>query len=139
MRPCSSKRLSNRPKPEAEKRLAEITAGSALSDVAGSYAVTGPLSVDRNDRQIPPGLSSALFRTAKPGAGGSTPGSAKLAGGDFAIYLLTGVTEGVVDAETNQQQLDSLRRMLARDHYEMVLNDLESRADVEILLNTESE
>ncbi|WP_316368006.1 SurA N-terminal domain-containing protein [Candidatus Thiodiazotropha sp. CDECU1] len=124
---------------EAEKRLAEITAGSALSDVAGSYAVTGPLSVDRNDRQIPPGLSSALFRTAKPGAGGSTPGSAKLAGGDFAIYLLTGVTEGVVDAETNQQQLDSLRRMLARDHYEMVLNDLESRADVEILLNTESE
>ncbi|PVV05637.1 MAG: hypothetical protein B6D77_18735 [gamma proteobacterium symbiont of Ctena orbiculata] len=124
---------------EAEKRLAEITAGSALSDVAGSYAVTGPLSVDRNDRQIPPGLSSALFRTAKPGAGGSTPGSAKLAGGDFAIYLLTGVTEGVVEAETNQQQLDSLRRMLARDHYEMVLNDLESRADVEILLNTESE
>lgn len=124
---------------EAEKRLAAITAGSALPDVAGSYAVTGPMNVERNDRQIPPGLSNALFRTVKPGAGGSTPGSAKLAGGDFAVYLLTGVTEGVVDAETNQQQLDSLRRMLARDHYEMVLSDLESRADVEILSNTESE
>ncbi|MES9969974.1 MAG: peptidyl-prolyl cis-trans isomerase, partial [Candidatus Thiodiazotropha sp.] len=124
---------------EAEKRLAEIASGLALTDVAGSYAVSGPLSVDRNDRQIPPGLSSALFRTAKPVSGESTPGSAKLAGGDFAVYLLTGVTEGEVDAGTNQQQLDSLRRMLARDHYEMVLTDLESRADVEILLNTESE
>jgi peptidyl-prolyl cis-trans isomerase D len=124
---------------EAEKRLAEIAAGSTLADVAGSYAITGPLTVERNDREIPPGLASALFRTQKPAAGGSSPGSAKLAGGDVAVYLLSGVTEGVLDTETNQQQQDNLRRMLARDHYEMVLTDLESRADIEILANSESE
>ncbi|MCG8025619.1 MAG: SurA N-terminal domain-containing protein [Candidatus Thiodiazotropha endolucinida] len=124
---------------EAEKRMAEMAAGAPLSDVAESYAVTGPMTVDRNDRQIPPGLSSALFRTAKPAAGGSSPGTARLAGGDFAVYLLTGVTEGSADDKSNLQQQESLRRMLGRDHYEMVLTDLESRADIEILLNTDSE
>ncbi|MES9823031.1 MAG: SurA N-terminal domain-containing protein [Candidatus Thiodiazotropha endolucinida] len=124
---------------EAEKRMAEMTAGTPLSDVAESYAVTGPMTVDRNDRQIPPGLSSALFRTAKPAAGGSSPGTARLAGGDFAVYLLTGVTEGSADDKSNLQQQESLRRMLGRDHYEMVLTDLESSADIEILLNTDSE
>jgi peptidyl-prolyl cis-trans isomerase D len=123
---------------EAEKRLADIAAGTPFSDVAGSYAVTGPMTVDRNDRQIPPGLSSALFRTEKPAAGGSTPGTAQLAGGDYAVYLLTGVTEGKADDETDQQQ-QNLRRMLGRDHYEMVLSDLESRADIEILLDSASE
>ncbi|MCG8044713.1 MAG: SurA N-terminal domain-containing protein [Candidatus Thiodiazotropha endolucinida] len=124
---------------EAEKRMAEMAAGAPLSDVAESYAVTGPMTVDRNDRQIPPGLSSALFRTVKPAAGGSSPGTARLAGGDFAVYLLTGVTEGSADDKSNLQQQESLRRMLGRDHYEMVLTDLESRADIEILLNTDSE
>ncbi|MES9922836.1 MAG: SurA N-terminal domain-containing protein [Candidatus Thiodiazotropha endolucinida] len=124
---------------EAEKRMAEMAAGAPLSDVAESYAVTGPMTVDRNDRQIPPGLSSALFRTAKPAAGGSSPGTARLAGGDFAVYLLTGVTEGSADDKSNLQQQESLRRMLGRDHYEMVLTDLESHADIEILLNTDSE
>ncbi|MES9893441.1 MAG: SurA N-terminal domain-containing protein [Candidatus Thiodiazotropha endolucinida] len=124
---------------EAEKRMAEMAAGAPLSDVAESYAVTGPMTVDRNDRQIPPGLSSALFRTAKPAAGGSSPGTARLAGGDFAVYLLTGVTEGSADDKSNLQQQESLRRMLGRDHYEMVLTDLESRADIEILLNADSE
>ncbi|MBT3039082.1 MAG: SurA N-terminal domain-containing protein [Candidatus Thiodiazotropha sp. (ex Codakia orbicularis)] len=124
---------------EAEKRMAEMAAGAPLSDVAESYAVTGPMTVDRNDRQIPPGLSSALFRTAKPAAGGSSPGTARLAGGDFTVYLLTGVTEGSADDKSNLQQQESLRRMLGRDHYEMVLTDLESRADIEILLNTDSE
>jgi peptidyl-prolyl cis-trans isomerase D len=124
---------------EAEKRLADIVAGTPFADVAGSYAVTRPMTVDRNDRQIPPGLSNAMFRTEKPAAGGSTPGTAQLAGGDYAVYLLTGVIEGKADDETNQQEQQNLRRMLGRDHYEMVLSDLESRADIEILLGSDSE
>ncbi|MGD9168866.1 MAG: SurA N-terminal domain-containing protein [Candidatus Thiodiazotropha sp.] len=124
---------------EAEKRLADMVAGTPFSDVAGSYAVTGPLTVNRNDRQIPRELSSALFRAEKPADGGSTPGTAELGGGDVAVYLLTGVTEGKADDETNQQQQQNMRRMLARDHYEMMLSDLESRADIEILSDSDSE
>ncbi|MEW8507558.1 MAG: SurA N-terminal domain-containing protein [Candidatus Thiodiazotropha sp.] len=125
---------------EAERRLTEVAAGKPFSEAAGSYTVSGPLSVKRNDTQIPPGLSSTIFRAEKPSAGGSTQGSARLAAGDYAVYLLTAVTEGSAEAgANNQQQLESMRRILGRDHYEMVLSDLESRADVEILLSSDSE
>jgi peptidyl-prolyl cis-trans isomerase D len=124
---------------EADKRLAEMAAGASLSAVAGSYQVTGPVTVDRNNREVPPGLSSALFRTEKPAPGGSSSGSAELAGGDFAVYQLSGVTEGSTEDDTNQQLLANMRRMLGKDYYEMALSGLESRADIEILKNTETE
>ncbi|MES9990629.1 MAG: SurA N-terminal domain-containing protein [Candidatus Thiodiazotropha sp.] len=125
---------------EAEKRLMEIAAGKSLAEVAASYAVNGPVTVKRQDPQIPPGLSTALFRAEKPLAGGSSQGRARLAAGDHAVYLLTAVTEGSAEeGGNNQQQREGMRRMLGRDHYEMVLSDLEARADVEILLSSDSE
>ncbi|MCM8856041.1 MAG: SurA N-terminal domain-containing protein [Candidatus Thiodiazotropha sp.] len=124
---------------EAEKRLAEIGSGSPLTQVAGSYAVMGPLTVGRNDTKLPMGLSSVLFRTEKPVVNGFSSGSARLASGDIAVYVLTGVKEGSVEEASSQQQTESLRRMRGRDYYEMVLADLESRADVEILLKSDSE
>jgi peptidyl-prolyl cis-trans isomerase D len=124
---------------EAEKRHADITAGAPFEDVAGSYAVTGPLTVNRNDRQIPAGLSSDLFRAEKPEAGSSTSGVAQLAAGDYAVYLLTTVTEGKADDETDQQQQQNMQRMLGRVYYEMVLTDLEKHANIEILLDDASE
>ncbi|MCU7945789.1 MAG: hypothetical protein KZQ72_03955, partial [Candidatus Thiodiazotropha sp. (ex Cardiolucina cf. quadrata)] len=124
---------------EAEKRLAEIGSGSPLTQVAGSYAVMGPLTVGRNDTKLPMGLSSVLFRTEKPAVNGFSSGSARLASGDIAVYVLTGVKEGSVEEASSQQQTESLRRMRGRDYYEMVLADLESRADVEILLKSDSE
>ncbi|MCU7932704.1 MAG: SurA N-terminal domain-containing protein [Candidatus Thiodiazotropha sp. (ex Codakia rugifera)] len=124
---------------EAEKRLAELSSGNSLTQVAGSYAVTGPLTVGRNDTNLPMGLSNMLFRTEKPVADGFTSGRARLASGDIAVFVLSGVTEGSVDEASSQQQTESLRRMRGRDYYEMVLADLESRADVEILLKSDSE
>ncbi|MEW7992537.1 MAG: SurA N-terminal domain-containing protein [Candidatus Thiodiazotropha sp.] len=123
---------------EAERRVLEIAAGTPFPEVAGSYEVNGPLTVMRNDTQLAPGLSSALFRAEKPAAGGSSQGSAQLAAGDYAVYLLTAVTEGSL-AEGAGQQLEGMRRIVGRDHYEMVLNDLESRADIEILLSSDGE
>jgi peptidyl-prolyl cis-trans isomerase D len=124
---------------EADKRLAEVTDGTPFSDVAGSYAVKGPLTVNRNDRKIPPGLSAALFRAEKPASGGSTPGTAQLGGGDVAVYLLGAVVDGKVGDEGAQQQQQNLQRMLGGDHYEMVLSDLENHADIEILLDSDNE
>jgi len=110
-----------------------------LTEVAGSYAVTGPLTVGRNDKKLPMGLSSDLFRTEKPAVDGFSPGSTRLASGDIAVYVLTAVTEGSVEEASSQQQAESLRQMRGRDYYEMVLADLESRADIEILLKSDSE
>ncbi|MCU7920391.1 MAG: SurA N-terminal domain-containing protein [Candidatus Thiodiazotropha sp. (ex Epidulcina cf. delphinae)] len=134
-----NQRAEEQTQAEAGKRLAEIRSGSSLTQAAGSYAVTGPLTVARNDTQLPMGLSSTLFRAEKPLADAVTPGSARLAQGDYAVYVLTGVIEGSVDQADVQQQTEGLRRKLGRDFYEMVLADLESRADVEILLKPDSE
>jgi peptidyl-prolyl cis-trans isomerase D len=128
---------------EAEKRLAEISADNPLMQAAGSYEVTGPLTVNRNNREIPPALSSALFRTKKPQQGEISSGSAKLAQGDFAVFVLSKVTEGQDQTETeeaaDQQQKDHMRRLYGRSYYERVLADFESRADIERLLKQESE
>jgi hypothetical protein len=80
-----------------------------------------------------------LFRAEKPANGGSTPGTALLGGGDVAVYLLAAVYEGEVGDEDTQQQQQYLQRMLGNDHYEMVLSDLENHADIEILLDSDSE
>jgi peptidyl-prolyl cis-trans isomerase D len=120
---------------EAQKRMAEISTDSPLTQVAGSFAVTGPLTINRNNRELPPALSTALFRTEKPQADGITPGVARLAQGDYAVFVLLSVTEGKSEeGEAKQQQMDQLRRVYSRSYYERVLADLKSRADIEILL-----
>jgi peptidyl-prolyl cis-trans isomerase D len=126
---------------EAQKRLDEISSGKELMQVAGNYPVTGPISVDRNSRELPPALSSELFRTAKPKPGETSSSSIKLAQGDFAVFVLSQVTEGESsEAEAdNKQQVDHLRRMYGQSYYQEVMDDLESRADVEILLKQTSE
>ncbi|MET0009783.1 MAG: peptidylprolyl isomerase, partial [Candidatus Thiodiazotropha sp. 6PLUC4] len=125
---------------EAEKRLAEINGDNPLLQAAGSYAVTGPVIVDRNSRELPPALSSELFRTVKPQPGEVMPGSVKLATGDFAVFVLSKVTEGEsAEAEASKQQADQIRRLYGRSYYERVMDDLETRADIEILLKQSSE
>ncbi|MCG7967654.1 MAG: SurA N-terminal domain-containing protein [Candidatus Thiodiazotropha taylori] len=125
---------------EAAKRVAEISTSNPLMQVAGTYPVTGPITVTRNSRELPPALSSELFRTAKPQAGEITPGSVKLAQGDFAVFALSQVTEGEsVSDESKGQQVENMRRLYGRSYYDRVLEDLESRADVQILLKQDSE
>ncbi|MES9832783.1 MAG: SurA N-terminal domain-containing protein [Candidatus Thiodiazotropha sp. DIVDIV] len=125
---------------EAEKRLAEIQGDNPLMQAAGSYPVTGPITINRNSRDLPPALSSELFRTVKPQPGEVKPGSVKLAMGDFAVFVLSKVTEEEsAEAEAGKQQADQIRRLYGRSYYERVMDDLEARADIEILLKQSSE
>jgi peptidyl-prolyl cis-trans isomerase D len=125
---------------EAEKRVAEITSAESLTQVAGNYPVTGPITVTRNSRELPPALSTELFRTAKPQPGESSSGRVKLAQGDFAVFVVSQVTEGEsVEGEGKDQQLQNMQRLYGRSFYDRVLEDLESRADVQILLKQDSE
>lgn len=126
-------------KAEAEKRLQEINNGSPLLQVAADLALTGPLVVGRNDRQLPIELSGALFRSEKPAEGSAVPGMVKLANGDFAVYTLTAVMQGEVDEKNAKMQTANLRRQMERGLYEEVLADLKSQADIEILLKKNKE
>ncbi len=119
---------------EAQKRLAEISAGTPLQQVAGNYPVTGPTTVTRSDRSLPPTLSSALFRAAKPQENSSTSGTVSLPQGDQGVYVLSKVTEGSLDAEKDKNLENNIQRMMARSDYDRVVADLKARADIEILL-----
>ena len=126
-------------KAEAEKRLQAMKSGSPLLQVAADRAVTGPLVVGRNDRQLPLELGGALFRSEKPAEGGSVPGMVKLANGDVALYELTAVMQGETDEKSAKMQSASLRRQLQRGLYDEVVADLKSQADIEILLKKSKE
>jgi len=126
-------------KAEAEKRLQAISTGSPLLQVAADFAVTGPLVVGRNDRQLPFELTGELFRTEKPAEGASTPGMVKLANGDFAVYVLSAVMQGEADEKGAKLQTANLRRQMERGLYEEVVADLKSQADIEILLKKSKE
>ncbi|MET0067823.1 MAG: SurA N-terminal domain-containing protein [Candidatus Thiodiazotropha sp.] len=119
---------------EAQKRVDEIVAGTPLLQAAGNYPVTGPTTVTRNDRSLPPALSSALFRAAKPAENESTPGTVRLAQGDQAVFNLSKVTEGSLDENKDMNQENNIRRLMSRSYYDRVLADLKTRADIEILL-----
>ncbi|MEJ2592413.1 MAG: SurA N-terminal domain-containing protein [Candidatus Thiodiazotropha sp.] len=123
---------------EAEKRLQEIKGGSALQQAAGAFEVKGPLTVGRNDRSIPVGLSTELFRSAKPKGGKPTPGMVKLAGGDYAVYELLSVQENL-DEKGAKAMAQTLRQGLERGLYDDFVADLRARADIEILAKTKSE
>jgi peptidyl-prolyl cis-trans isomerase D len=125
-------------KAEAEKRKAELS-GSDLTQIAASYPVTGPVTIGRNDRSVPFELSGAVFSSEKPAAGGATPGVVRLANGDHAVYALTSVEEGQSDAGDAEMQARNLRNEIQRGHYSSLVADLESQADIEILLKQASE
>jgi peptidyl-prolyl cis-trans isomerase D len=128
----------NQAQAEADKRRQEIESGTSLTQVAGDLSVTGPLTLERNDRSVPVELSSDVFSAAKPAEGGETVGSIRLTNGDVAVYTLNQVIEGSVKEDQEDQAADmlvqSLNRQLQSNLYEALIADLEAQADIEILL-----
>jgi peptidyl-prolyl cis-trans isomerase D len=124
---------------EADKRQQEIDNGAALAQVAGSLAVTGPLTLGRNDRSVPLELMSAVFSSAKPAEGGATTGTVSLASGDVALFSLQAVKEGGDQDAMADMLAQSFNRELERSLYDELVADLESRADIEILMSETEE
>ena len=119
---------------EAEKRLQELVGGASLQQVAGELAVVGPLTLDRNDRSQPLGLVNAVFTSPKPAEGAVTADSVRLANGDVAVFSLLALKETAPGEEAGKILAQTLDRELQRSLYDQLVADLESRADIEILL-----
>lgn len=119
---------------EADNRKREIQGGSPLSQVAGSFPVLGPLTLLRSDRSVPVELISALFSSEKPAAGEVTVESVRLANGDVAVYTLQAVHEGSGEEGDDKMLQTRLSRGLERAHYDELIADLKTQADIEILL-----
>ena len=124
---------------EADRRQQEIANGAPLAQVAGSLEVTGPLSLGRNDRSVPVELMGAVFSSAKPAEGAVTTGTVRLANGDVALFALQAVKEGPAQEAMAGMLAQSYQRELERSLYDELVADLESRADIEILLSETEE
>jgi peptidyl-prolyl cis-trans isomerase D len=124
---------------EADKRKQEVEGGAPLQQVADALPVTGPLSLSRSDRSLPFGLIDAVFTSPKPTEGAVTVDSVRLANGDVAVFSLQTVKEGSAEDDAGDMQVQGLSRELERSLYDQLLADLESQADIEILLKQDDE
>jgi peptidyl-prolyl cis-trans isomerase D len=124
---------------EADKRKQEIKGGAPLQQVAGALTVTGPLTLERGDRSLPPALIDAVFTSPKPAEGAVTVDSVRLPNGDVAVFSLQTVKEGSAEDEVSDMLVQGLSRELERGLYDHLVADLESQADIEILLKQEDE
>jgi peptidyl-prolyl cis-trans isomerase D len=124
---------------EADKRKQEIEDGAPLQQAAGALSVTGPLTLTRSDRSQPPGLIDAVFTSPKPAEGAVTVDSVRLANGDVAVFSLQAVKEGSAEDDIGDMLVQGLSRELERSLYDQLVADLESQADIEILLKQEDE
>jgi peptidyl-prolyl cis-trans isomerase D len=124
---------------EADKRKQEIEGGASLEQVADTLPVTGPLTLARSDRSVPPVLIDAVFTSAKPAEGAMTVDSVRLANGDVAVFSLQAVNEGSAEDDAGDMLVQGLRRELERSFYDQLISDLESQADIEILLKQTDE
>jgi peptidyl-prolyl cis-trans isomerase D len=124
---------------EADKLRQEIVNGSALQQVAGSLAVSGPLTLGRNDRTAPAELMGAVFSAAKPAEGEVTSGTVQLLNGDVALFSLQRVKEVGDQPQLAQMLAQTLSQELERNLYDELVADLKAQADIEILMQESEE
>jgi len=114
--------------------LAEaLTAGRALSGLAGDYQVEDFKLVARDAEQIPAQILDFAFRLKRPSQGDQSYGSLSLNNGDGALVILAEVLDGSLeglDAATRDRMREDLTRDIGRAYYQDLVTDLESRADI---------
>jgi len=75
---------------------AKITSGAAFADVAkeSGVAPAGASTIGRTAEGVEPALAKAVFTAARPAPGKATGGTAALANGDVAVFVVTAVRAG---------------------------------------------
>jgi len=120
---------------EAAAAAAEqLRKGADWAAVAGKDQVEDPGSVQRSDPKLPAPVSETAFTLPVPAAGQASVGTAVFDDGDAAVVRVTGVEPGEATAPAGQgtdQARSILGRLMGRQAYDAVLEDMERRADIE--------
>jgi len=112
----------------------QLRKGADWAAVAGKDQVEDPGSVQRSDPKLPAPVSEAAFALPVPAAGQASVGTAVFDDGDAAVVRVTGVEPGEATAPAGQgtdQARSILGRLMGRQAYDAVLEDMERRADIE--------
>ncbi len=108
--------------------------GADWANVSGEVKVEESGLVGRNDAKLPAPVRSVAFTLAAPAEGKPSVGTATFDDGDAAVVRVTRIEPGEVAAPATQgpdQARSMLGRLMGRQAYDAVLQDMERRADVE--------
>jgi peptidyl-prolyl cis-trans isomerase D len=108
--------------------------GADWAAVAGEDQLQGPELVSRNDPKLAAPVRGVAFSLPVPADGQSSVGTATFEDGDAAVVRVTKVEPGEATTpavEGVDPARSMLGRLMGRQAYDAVLEDMESRADVE--------
>jgi len=127
------KRAADAAAAKATELTEALTAGGALSEIAGDYQVEDFGLVARDAEQIPAQILDFAFTLSRPNRGNESYGSLSLNNGDGAVVILGEVVDGSLE-DLDEAIRDRMRKGLTRDigraYYQDLLADLEDRADI---------
>jgi peptidyl-prolyl cis-trans isomerase D len=122
---------------KARQIKARLQAGESIQAVAADNklpvkTVTG---LTRTKEDVPPALSDAIFKAAKPVGGKPTAFITALPTGEQVVVSLSKVTEGVM-SEDDKKQLELATKNIARafgqTEFNALINSLQADADITI-------
>jgi peptidyl-prolyl cis-trans isomerase D len=122
---------------EANLLRERLVAGAALADLTGSFELSQPGFVTRNEAKVPAEIREVAFTLPRPveGPTGSRPGSgvATLPDG-AALVVVSKIEEGApgsIPEPARVQQAEAMAQSIGSQGYQHLVEDLESRAKVE--------
>jgi peptidyl-prolyl cis-trans isomerase D len=117
----------------------KIGNGAALADVAkeAGAAPAGVSTVGRTAEGVEPALLKAVFTTAHPAPGKTTPGTAVLSNGDVAVFVVSAVHAGAAPtgpeaAALLSQSAQQAAGMAARAEFAAYLKELDNTAKIKL-------
>ncbi len=112
----------------------KLKGGADWASVAAGDQVEEPGLVGRSDPDLPAPVREVAFTLPVPTGGQASIGTATFSDGDAAVVRVTRVESGEVTPAPQQgpdQARSTLGRLMGRQAYDAVLEDMERRADVE--------
>jgi len=122
----------------ARQMRERIEGGADIQTVAADNGleVTQRSAVARRGGDVPPGLAASVFRVLRPGDGGVSPGTAALANGDHAVFVVTQVTDAD-PAALGEDERAALRARLAgtraQQAFELFVEQHRAESQIDLL------
>jgi len=120
---------------DAAKAAADkVAGGDALSAVAGEREAQSPGLVGRKDPGLPAPVRQVAFTLPPAAQGKPAVGTAGFDNGDSAVVLVSKVVDAdpkAMPAAQREGEGKALVRVLGRSDYEVMMEDMEARADIE--------
>ena len=119
---------------QAKSMVERLQAGEDLAAVAGKFEAKTPGLVGRTENGVPPKVLELAFALPRPATGAKGFVSGRDDQGDGLVVAVGEVVDGdpaALDAQARKAEAQMLADTLARDAYDQLLDDLQSRAKIE--------